>query len=1691
MKRRDQKLLSGILAAALALSLASPGALAAEAESEGSAEAARVGSIGATVRLDYAQNLEGLLARGVAVELSRDGRALGSVPLGTADTHELGGYTAATDVRNVDGGELGGSEWPGYLDLTVSGLTEGTYTLTFRGEGYRTYTQEVDLSGYSRQVILGTGDATFTLGDVNGDGAVDQADWEAVAQAVGTQADSVYDLNGDGQVDVTDLAYVGRNLHAAGEAEVLNTALMSPAVDTEQLAQAVEVTGGRLEDLFQDNGQAVTLAAENGKVTIPVVFTDAPELERVELVSPDAGGSVQKGVATVETEDGQTLEVPFDNTLPEDVHALGREAGRNVVVIDLGKRVAVKKVTITVTKTEGGDYAVVETIRFLQDIVPENPVAANSKVRSITATEGSEQVTLKWGELPNVTGYRVYYARKGAEERRQMTVDVPRATVTGLENGLTYTFTVVPVNGDWQGVESEPVEATPQPAKAPDAPDMLKVNVLDGALGFSWQKTKNATYYEVYLSTVESGPFDRVGGKLTGTSLNIGELTNGQAYYLYVRAGNEIGLGRQSLVVTGTPKAVEYKEPAGIPTEGRISLENVASVALTDSGNWSTKLPAGTRNAKNMMDGDYETSWTSQSYGDGNFSRSKQVVVTFKDPVDLSNAIWVPRLDGGFANNLKAYTITVWKAGETAGTVVAPDVGGNQTPAVTRWWGVKNDPGSTKFAVLPFAPVTDVKKIAITLDQVGYSAISLSELIFLEYDPARALDANIDALFADVLHTRLADGVTQTQIDALRTRLNSSEKNYYLNVNTMADELDLATELLTGPGTGVVLEGLDYRSSAADNRKYGQGGSDLQPLGAAAVAGKEFTIYADIPAGETVTVYATQTYAEAATWQAKIGVLEPGRNVLTVPQIGNINTPRGGSLYVTYSGSRGDEIRLHVRRTTDIPVLELSNWYELDQAGREAVIQTYVDELKNYYGKLPTNNTKQTAALNVTEISMPSVLLSIPATAVWDNVRNDAVGSLYKNVQAWEDLMHVSNYTQGIDSTYENSGMTSRQNIRYMRMFAGAFMYAAGNHVGVGYGSCGGLVNGKPVTAETPSGKSNGLFGWGIAHEVGHNMDKLGKAEITNNIYSLMAQTYDGAANTLPSRLETSNVYASIFQKTALAHPGASGSVFTQLGMYWQLHLAYDDADQPMDFYNQFFKAWKAGTYFGGASAYDDKVALTAAGVAGRDLTEFFTRWGMQLSADTKSVLRGYDAEDRAIWYLSDQSRRDRLESVANAQGTVALEAQRRGDKEVLLTIDANISGPVQGYEILRNGRSIGFTAGTTYTDSIGSANHMAFTYSVRAYDTLGGLIAEAEASELRIAYDMTVDPGEYVLVRDAGTGDVTITFHEVTAISGLKITGDAVPQEGDFTVTIATTAVEDAPDFAEDGDMGEDPASAEDEDIPLFEEEEDDAATVEDEDATAPEADEEVTAAMEDEDVPTAAGNGILAKAGSFADNQAVDDLDSYLTYFNKPGAASSDTRIWTYDALTVTISGIPEDVAEEDILLVSYAGDDVAFSEQGSVGVLSEDYVYGDGAEDVIEAGTLVVTGTYRGDPVFNTLRVNGRFLSTKMEADGETTVIETERYVDGYVLFFAEIPEDGAVSDISDGIFLFVPNVQREAELQGAGSHCSADSLLPASMKLEFYRTDVPDSTENMRLTAETLWLSTPGGDTLPTIVLEGDE
>lgn len=701
----------------------------------------------------------------------------------------------------------------------------------------------------------------------------------------------------------------------------------------------------------------------------------------------------------------------------------------------------------------------------------------------------------------------------------------------------------------------------------------------------------------------------------------------------------------------------------------------------------------------------------------------------------------------------------------------------------------------------------------------------------------------------------------------------------------------------------------DFQSrsgSASEDRAAGQTASDLQPLGITARAGATVAIYAEFPDDATVYVVPTQYYGESGVWKGTPVALKNGRNYITVQKIGSLSDTRGGMLYLTYAGSNPEDIKLQVRvlsNAWEMPVLELSNWYSMGQSARKDAIRAYVQELEAYVSGLSGANYK-TDVRNATEISTPSVLLSLPADQVLaglkgvGNDENAMVEAMYQNVLAWEEELFVANQVQGIiDSSTALSSyqypMTTRQNIRYMRMFAGAFMYAAGNHIGVEYGSTSALVQGKP-TSVTGAGSANGLFGWGIAHEIGHNMDKLGKAEITNNIYSLALQAWDGSSMSLNTRLTEDGRWADIFNKVAQGRPGS-------------------------------------------------------------------------------------------------------------ATVTASVE-----ESQVTLTIQHTDASKILGYEIRRNGVASAFTTGSTYTDNLGAANNRTYTYSVVPVDKLGNLGSEAKANEVRVAYDKTISSDLYTLVHDGDTATITMKNGTSVPVTGIKVTGTDL--SGSYTVQVKASAGADWTD----------------------------------------------------------------AKTGELSD-----DL---VAYFTKPGAKPDDTRIWTYDAAVVKITGIPESAQVE---LLDYPGDRVDFYEGAAVGVLKDNFQYGDRADEVIPAGTLVILGTYRGDPTYNYVSVEAVY-NTTSEADEANGVTTITRAMNGYGLLFAEIPEDGAVSDTSDGFFLFVPDLEKEKELN---DQSGVTDDYPLEIRINFYRTDVPNINQGGRITSETLWLSFPSEDDLPSIELTG--
>jgi len=317
----------------------------------------------------------------------------------------------------------------------------------------------------------------------------------------------------------------------------------------------------------------------------------------------------------------------------------------------------------------------------------------------------------------------------------------------------------------------------------------------------------------------------------------------------------------------------------------------------------------------------------------------------------------------------------------------------------------------------------------------------------------------------------------------------------------------------------------------------------------------------------------SQYHAESASFVSSPISLKVGKNEISMKELQSIGVEKGGSVYVQYTGNSNEKIAVRVSGGEKIATLDL---YQVsDENERLEKVKTYLQSLQTQINKIASKHEElhrddnsvnydydeKNCILGATEIMLDHMLYSVSGKQIMAGLKgttlDEKANQLLNSLNAMDQMMELFYQNKGLN---ENAAAINDRypaqhlNIRYQRMFAGAFMYAGGNHIGIEWGSVSGLSNGIPFeAAENGKYLSGSLFGWGIAHEIGHNINQgsYAIAEITNNYFSLLSQNRDSNDTT---RFKYPDVYEKVTSNTV----GMSSNVFTQLAMYWQLHLAYD-----------------------------------------------------------------------------------------------------------------------------------------------------------------------------------------------------------------------------------------------------------------------------------------------------------------------------------------------------------------------------------------------------------------------------------------------------------------------------------------------------------------------------------------------------
>jgi len=1561
--------------------------------------------------------------------------------------------------------------------------------------------------------------------DLNGDKKVNLADLQAMVQGLDEQQVSyIEQLSLPKAAEATENTLVEQgsvyNLLNKGESITLKTS-SSSNISTENpvgldftLAETTSSTDNKVPKIAGLTIHSPAQADSQGNISSEI--TDGT----VTVTSVDEQGNEQE--ETFSLANGQQAQNTSDTVKKRRVKAgkASPKAGATVSVdangsllLDFGKQIAVKRVIIQVTGTKKNapllDIAKVEFVNNMEQRIP----APQLDIPTLDApVSGNLQLSVSWNAQNNISGYELSVSGPVKKQTDIQTQIIPVSSNTytisaindfSLVNFKTYTIKVRSVNGDWKSPWSEEVTGSPKPQKLPAPPDNVTLKGGYLSIQVSWKAMEDANGYMVYYKKSEDSEYQPViegfqpvkegTGKLDDNYYTISNLEARVQYSVYVIGWNELGWGSSSIVAVGTPndaappKLPNYKLLNTSNGVGNVTAHITAAVM---GGSYASMVASPLDTEKNsalgLVDDNYASYWCKADWDDGVAypGSNKGMTVTLDDNYDM-NYLTFAAADQVAGVGL--VTIEYWYSENGAQSA---------SQKVNARLIEKTDENNNPFYIVKFDKTITANKIRMCLGR-SYSnraEMRVGEIHFHKYD---SLEDDIMGLYVDEMHSTLREDVTEEVIQALQDRLEitdtqSGEKHPLYKELSL--ELKTAKEILTSNLEPAYV--VENQITAQKDGHLGFGGLNAwQPLGKVAYAGETLLVYVGHNTKRTgdssnLQLIVTQQHAESISVSRALN-LKVGRNEITVPALTSNDFERGGQLYIAYTGnSSSDQYAVRISGGSNIPVLNL---YGKTGTARTEAITAYVKKLESYVGSIQSEHEKlhdnghknvnyaydQTnCILNATDIMMETMMYSLPATQIFAGIKNasDKTEKLDNALKAMEDTMTLFYQHKGLSkeagTANGNNNMPSQHlNIRYMRMFAGAFMYAAGNHIGIGWGSC--------TLASAPN-NWNGL-GWGIGHEIGHNINQgtYAVAEITNNYFAqLLTKEVRG------TRFQYSNVYKKVTSGTV----GRASNVFTQLALYWQLHLAFDNQedrhlfDNYEDQFNGLFfarvdtysrnpdKAPQSGLTLGGNT--NQNLMRLACAAANKNILPFFERWGMVPDEDTIAYAAKYgERETKALYYVNDDARDYRAthpnqtETIEGKNVVTATAAAISNQVQVTITTDQDPNF-ILGYEIIRsmisNGKKesqvIGFqpidTADSTvFTDTISSINNRVMSYEVKAVDKLLHYSNTADAGSVKIQT-------EGILDKTTWTVETTMTSKDDTLISG----DEEDPDSGYHNENSANVEQKKVHSIDRIFDLDKTEQGT-------YHGTSDNTAVI----TIDMHKIQEITALKYSGDaLPTLTieisedgQNWITAKenyTGLAQNGEGTVWFDSVKEEEREHWIGTYDMR---YLRLTIPQSG---EISIKEIDICAPSGDNLEFmttqSDQPAVGKLTKDYQYGDQEKDIIPAGSLIFTGIYQGNPAYNVVVLydtEGNMIGAK---DGSVKA--------GQVIF-AEVPEHGNLGNTSDGTWVYYvePGHWDETSIKNLGG-----------VRGELYRVDDALTLSGERIVSDTKVITI---ETIPDITL----
>jgi titin len=451
------------------------------------------------------------------------------------------------------------------------------------------------------------------------------------------------------------------------------------------------------------NGTAYTFTvhATNAKGNSPESAPSSPVTPKPAAVLPGAPTDVTAvagdGVATVSwtapSNDGGAPITSYTlTTLPGGATlTTGSTTTATVVGLTNGTSYTFTVAAVNEAGTGPASAASAAVTPSAQAIVPGAPTA-------VMAVAGNAQATVSWGVPISVgssavTSYTVTASPGGATATA---TEGLTATVTGLTNGTSYTFTVFATNAAGNGPPSAPSAAI-VPATTPDPPTHVTAAAGDMQATIMWTAPASNGGAAILSYTVTATPG---GATVTSPSpvATVTGLTDGTSYTFTVHATNMLGSGPESApsnaVTPGTAIPLPGA-PTGVtatPGDSQASLTWIApfgavgitsyTVVVFQTGVTQVVSSGTSATITGLTNGDSYSFlvFASNAAGNGPESAPSNTVVPAAVPGAPTNVTattasgqvtvtWTPPLDDG-GNPITTYTVTASGGG---GSILSPD----------------------------------------------------------------------------------------------------------------------------------------------------------------------------------------------------------------------------------------------------------------------------------------------------------------------------------------------------------------------------------------------------------------------------------------------------------------------------------------------------------------------------------------------------------------------------------------------------------------------------------------------------------------------------------------------------------------------------------------------------------------------------------------------------------------------------------------------------------------------------------------------------------------------------------------------------------------------------------------------------------------------------------------------------------